>query len=70
LARRARMARRVGSAKAEKAALRFEAPSISDTLYKYRLIVKKKFSPPARVATSLPGQAIGDHYSRYCFGVN
>jgi hypothetical protein len=38
------MARRVGSAKAEKAALRFEAASISVILYKSKLIVKKKFS--------------------------
>ena len=47
------MARRVGSAKAEKAALRFEAASISAILYKTRLIVKKKFSPPLQGVANL-----------------
>ena len=40
LARRARIARRVGSAKAEKAESRFSPVFISITLYKYFITVK------------------------------
>jgi len=47
------MARRVGSAKAEKAALRFEALSISVSLYKSLLIVKTKFSPALQGVANL-----------------
>jgi len=42
LARRARIARRVGSAKAEKAASRFNVSDISNILYKRLLMVKRK----------------------------
>src|SRR5882672_2023201 len=58
LARRARIARRVGSAKAEKAASRFEIEYISNTLYKNRLIVKKKISSLLRRQSSF-GKRIG-----------
>src|ERR1700733_1478858 len=45
LARRARIARRVGSAKAEKAASRFDTECITESLYKEMIICKEKVSP-------------------------
>src|SRR5260370_30522812 len=63
LARRARIARRVGSAKAEKKGSRFSVFDISNTLYKVYLIVKEK---PAQTCAST---AISSDFQRHaaCF---